>query len=129
MFGTGNNSFIQYEDHKDYNLHRLTLQTRSRLLYRGSKCSNPMQTSHNQLISWKRGKGCIRRKGLRGMLRPKLRKDAKLGLERGRDFGKSFLILLLGIEMRPQDLLLYEKNMVIRFGDGLQWVKWLGNLQ
>jgi hypothetical protein len=28
--------------------------------------------------------------------------------------------------MTPQDLFLYEKNMVILFGDGLQGVKWLG---
>jgi hypothetical protein len=88
-----------------------------------------MKTSHNQLISWKRGKGCIRRKGLRRMLRPKPRKGCKSWARKGKGFWQSFLDLFLGIEMRPQYLLLYEKNMVIRFGDGLQWVKWLGNLQ
>jgi hypothetical protein len=29
--------------------------------------------------------------------------------------------------MTPQDLFLYNKKMVIRFGDALQGVKWLGN--
>jgi hypothetical protein len=27
----------------------------------------------------------------------------------------------------PQDLILYDKMIVIWFGDGLQWVNWLGN--
>jgi hypothetical protein len=29
--------------------------------------------------------------------------------------------------MTHQDLFLYEKKMVIQFGDGIQGVKWLGN--
>jgi hypothetical protein len=41
-----------------------------------------------------------------------------LGKE-GNGFGKSFTILMLDAGMRPQDLLLYEKMIVIQFGDGL----------
>jgi len=45
----------------------------------------------------------------------------------GRDFGKIFLFSFLSLQMKPQDLFLYEKKMVIWFGDRLQGVKWLGN--
>jgi hypothetical protein len=75
------------------------------------------------------GKGCIRRKGWKGMLRPNLRKGCKTWAKKGKGFWHHLLVVLLVIEMRPQDLFLYEKNMVIRFGEGLQWVKWLGNPQ
>jgi hypothetical protein len=61
------------------------------------------------------------------MLRPKLRIGCKTWAKKGKGFWQSFLILLLVFQMTPQDLFLYEKNMVIRFGDGLQGVKWLGN--
>jgi hypothetical protein len=29
--------------------------------------------------------------------------------------------------MRPQDHILYEKGLVIWFGDGIEWVNWLWN--
>jgi hypothetical protein len=34
---------------------------------------------------------------------------------------------MLDVGMGPQDLLLYEKRIVIGLGHGLQWVNWLGN--
>jgi hypothetical protein len=34
---------------------------------------------------------------------------------------------MLDVGMGPQDLLLYDKRIVIWFGDGIQWVNWLGN--
>jgi hypothetical protein len=61
------------------------------------------------------------------MLSQKLRIRCKTWAKKGKGFWQSFLILLLVFQMRPQDLFLYEKKMVIRFGDGLQWVKWLGS--
>jgi hypothetical protein len=61
------------------------------------------------------------------MLRPNLRKGCKSWAKRGRDFGNSLSILMLDVGMGPQYLLLYEKRIVIRFWDGLQWVNWLGN--
>jgi hypothetical protein len=38
---------------------------------------------------------------------------------RGSETGQSFTVLMLSLEMRPQNLLLYAKRMVIRLGDGL----------
>jgi hypothetical protein len=63
------------------------------------------------------------------MLRQELKKGCKYLGKEGKGFGKSFTILMLDVGMRPQDLLLYDKRIVIRFGDGLQQVNWLGNLQ
>jgi hypothetical protein len=54
-----------------------------------------MLSSHNELISWENGKGFIRRKGWRGMLRPNLRKGCKTWVERGKGFWQSLLVLLL----------------------------------
>jgi hypothetical protein len=54
-----------------------------------------MLSSHNQLISWEKGKGCIRRKGWRGMLRPNLRKGCKTWAKKGKGFWQSLLVLLL----------------------------------
>jgi hypothetical protein len=36
-----------------------------------------------------------------------------------REFGQSFIVLMLDCGMRPQDLLLYEKWIFIRLGDEL----------
>jgi hypothetical protein len=54
-----------------------------------------------------------------GMLRQYLTKGAKYWARKGSEIGKSFTVLMLGCEMRPQHLLLYDKRMVIRLGDGL----------
>jgi hypothetical protein len=81
-----------------------------------------------KLISLGKGKGLYKEKRIEeGMLRPNLRKGCKTWAMKGKGFWKSFFVLLLDLEMRPQDLLLYDKNIVNRFGDGLQGVKWLGN--
>jgi hypothetical protein len=37
----------------------------------------------------------------------------------GKQNGKSFNVSMFLLGMRPQHLFLYEKNMVIRLGDGL----------
>jgi hypothetical protein len=38
---------------------------------------------------------------------------------RGSEIGEIFTFLMIRCEMRPQKLLLYDKRMVIRLGDGL----------
>ena len=102
-------------------------QTRSGLLYRGSKCIKPMLASHNQLITWERENGFIRRKGWRGMLRPNIIIGCKTWAKKGKGFLQSFLILLLVLSNEtPRPIFIWE-NMVIQFGDGIQGVKWLGN--
>jgi hypothetical protein len=54
-----------------------------------------------------------------GMLRKFSQKEAISWARRGSEIGKSFTLLMLIFEMRPQHLLLYAKRMVIRLGDGL----------
>jgi hypothetical protein len=53
------------------------------------------------------------------MLRKRTQKGCKYLGKEGKGFGKSFIVLMLDVGMRPQDLLLYEKIIVIWFGDGL----------
>ena len=54
-----------------------------------------------------------------GMLRQYLTTTTKSWARRGSEIGQNFTVLMLGCEMRPQNLLLYEKRMVIQLGDGL----------
>jgi hypothetical protein len=54
-----------------------------------------------------------------GMLRQFSQKAESSWARRGSEIGQSFTILMLRFEMRPQHLLLYDKRMVIRLGDGL----------
>jgi hypothetical protein len=77
-----------------------------------------MKNSHNELLSLERGKGCIRRKCLRGMLRPKPKKGSKTWIEKGKGFWQSFFVLFLDDGMRPQDLFLYEKRWLFDLGMG-----------
>jgi hypothetical protein len=46
-------------------------------------------------MSWEKGKGCIMRKGWRGMLRPNLRKGCKTWAKKGKGFWHSLLVLFL----------------------------------
>jgi hypothetical protein len=48
-----------------------------------------------------------------GMLRQYLTKIAKSCTRRGSEIGQSFIVLMLGCEMRPQHLLLYHKRIII----------------
>jgi hypothetical protein len=53
------------------------------------------------------------------MLRQELIKGCKYLGKEGKGFGKSFTVLMIDVDMGPQDLLLYDKRIVIWFGDGL----------
>ena len=61
------------------------------------------------------------------MLRPKLRIGCKTWAKKGKRFWQSFLIVFLVLSIDTPRPLLYEKKMVIQFGDELQGVKWLRN--
>jgi hypothetical protein len=63
------------------------------------------------------------------MLRQEIKKGCKYLGKEGKGFGQSFIVLMFDMGMGPQDLLLYEKRIVIWFGDGIQQVNWLGNFQ
>ena len=64
-----------------------------------------------------RGMDWVEEKGLNeGMLRKLLTKDWKCLGKEGSEIGQSFTFLMLGCEMRPKHLLLYDKMMVIRLG-------------
>jgi hypothetical protein len=52
------------------------------------------------------------------MLRPNLKKGCKTW-DKGKGFWKSFLILLLMLSNDTPRPFLYDKNIVIRFGDRL----------
>jgi hypothetical protein len=63
-------------------------------------------------IGWKK-------KGLKREFRGNIsQKVAKAWARKGSGIGNRFIVLMLGYEMKPQHLLLYEKRMVIRLGDG-----------
>ena len=46
---------------------------------------------------------------------------------RGKGFWQSYFFLLLDVVNGNPNLFLYENNMVIWFGEGIQGVKWLEN--
>jgi hypothetical protein len=68
-----------------------------------------------------------RENGWNGKMRIKLKARCKTWEMRGKGFWKRFIILLFICLNESPIHFLYEKNMVIWFGDGIQGVKWLEN--
>jgi len=102
---------FRYEDYNDYNLLiEKCSATMSGLLLLLLQVHHSILSSHNQLISWEKRKGCIRRKSWRGMLRSNLRKVCKTWARKGMGFWNSLLVLFLVLSndtLRP--LFIWEK--------------------
>jgi hypothetical protein len=74
----------------------------------------PNAFSHNQKITSREGNRLYGRKGLdMECCSNNSKNDANTWAREEREFGKSFIILMLDCGMRPQYLLLKEKSIVI----------------